>query len=174
MDVLTSETCWALNNEIMKQVTSSWSLFIQQSIYYSASSRSMFRVPTTPIIRSTQNCNYSLRYLSYFCAQLPPSNVAKLRAWPRWREVVVTVLCTPDDGCCWHPKHVEWTCRIIDCFVLHLVGQLLIQLRDSLSTPEGRCSKELINVGVSCHFLRSFNIMCCSKEWAMKQLKEIE
>jgi len=56
--------------------------------------------------------------------QLPLSNVAKL-PWPRWREVaaqkiwplleaVVTVLCTPDDGCVWHPKHVEWTCRIID------------------------------------------------------------
>ena len=29
MDVLTSETCWALNNEIIKQVTSSCSLFIQ-------------------------------------------------------------------------------------------------------------------------------------------------
>jgi len=27
MDVLTSETCWALNNEIIKQVTSSWSLY---------------------------------------------------------------------------------------------------------------------------------------------------
>ena len=27
-------------------------------------------------------------------------------------EAVVTVLCTPDDGCGWHPKHVEWTCRI--------------------------------------------------------------
>ena len=29
--VLTSETCWALNNEIKKQVSSSWSLFIQLS-----------------------------------------------------------------------------------------------------------------------------------------------
>ena len=29
MDVLTSETCCALNNEIKKQVTSGWSLFIQ-------------------------------------------------------------------------------------------------------------------------------------------------
>jgi len=27
---------------------------------------------------------------------------------------VVTVLCTPGDGCGWHPKHVEWTCRIIN------------------------------------------------------------
>jgi len=29
-------------------------------------------------------------------------------------ETAVTVLCTPDDGCVWHPKHVEWTCRIIN------------------------------------------------------------
>jgi len=50
------------------------------------------------------------------CVQVP--------TWQRWREVaaqkiwpapeaVVTVLCTPDDGCGCHPKHVEWTCRII-------------------------------------------------------------
>jgi len=29
-------------------------------------------------------------------------------------QAVVTVLCTPDGGCGWHPKHVEWTCRIIN------------------------------------------------------------
>ena len=29
-------------------------------------------------------------------------------------EAVVTVLCTRDGGCGWHPKHVEWTCRIIN------------------------------------------------------------
>ena len=29
MDVLTLKTCWALTNEIIKQVTSSWSLFVQ-------------------------------------------------------------------------------------------------------------------------------------------------
>ena len=33
----------------------------KQSIYYSASSLDMFLVSNTPIIRSTQNCNYSLR-----------------------------------------------------------------------------------------------------------------
>ena len=32
MDVLTSETCWALNKVIIKQVASSWSHFTQQ--YY--------------------------------------------------------------------------------------------------------------------------------------------
>ena len=36
----------------------------KQSISYSASSLYIFRVSTTPIIRSTQNCNYSLRYCS--------------------------------------------------------------------------------------------------------------
>ena len=52
------------------------------------------------------------------------SNVAKL-SWTRWREAaaqkiwpvpeaVVRVLCTPDGGCGWHPKHIEWTCRIIN------------------------------------------------------------
>ena len=51
--------------------------------------------------------------------QLPPSNVTTLKGgsctniWPV-PEAVVTVLCTPDDGCGWHPKHVEWTCRIIN------------------------------------------------------------
>jgi len=54
----------------------------------------------------------------------------QVKMWPRWREVtvqkiwpipevVVTVLCTTDDGCDWDPKHLEWTCRIINillCF----------------------------------------------------------
>jgi hypothetical protein len=42
----------------------------------------------------------------------------QVRTSPRWSEVavqilgpvteaVITVLCTPDDGCCRHPKHVE-------------------------------------------------------------------
>jgi hypothetical protein len=45
-----------------------------QSTYYSASSLYMFRVSSTPIIMSTQKCNYSLRYWSYFlCSYLPPT-----------------------------------------------------------------------------------------------------
>ena len=35
MDVLTFETCWAVNSEIIKQVTSSWSIFIQRTCEYS-------------------------------------------------------------------------------------------------------------------------------------------
>jgi hypothetical protein len=53
----------------------------KQSIYYYASSLYVFRVSTTPIIRSTQNCNYSLRYWSYFlCSYLLPT-------WSLWWEI---------------------------------------------------------------------------------------
>jgi len=52
--------------------------------------------------------------------QLPPSSLATLEGGScTVPEAVVTVLCTPDDGCGWHPEHVEWTCRIINrllCF----------------------------------------------------------
>ena len=78
---------------------------------------------------STGGCSYSFVYSS----------------WPHWREVAaqkiwqvpeaaVTVLCTPDDGCGWHPKHVEWTCRIINrllCVasrwtIINIVPELLV------------------------------------------------
>ena len=91
----------------------------KQSIYYSASSLYMFRVPTTPIIISTQNCNYSPRYCAATSPQRGQDSLATLREvaaqkiWPV-PKAVVTVLCAPDDGCGWHPKNVEWTCRIVN------------------------------------------------------------
>jgi len=111
----------------------------KQSIYYSASSLYMFRVSTTPIIMSTQNCTTASSTV-----QLTLSNVARL-AWPRWWEVaaqklwpvpeaVVTVLCTPDDECGWHPKHVEWTCRIINRL-------LCVASRWTIITIDQRCTE---------------------------------
>ena len=41
------------------------------------------------------------------------SGTVQLKIWPV-PEGVVTVLCTPADGCVCHRKHVEWTCRIIN------------------------------------------------------------
>ena len=67
----------------------------KQSIYYSTSSLYMFRVSTTPIIRSTQNCNYSLRYWSYFFVQLPPSIVAKIAWWPCGMQVYLHTTWSP-------------------------------------------------------------------------------
>ena len=70
-----------------------------KAVYYSASSLYMFRVSTTPIIRSTQ----TVTTVSGTAAT--SFNVTEL-AWPCWRKVaaplpeaVVTVLSTPDDGC---------------------------------------------------------------------------
>ena len=81
----------------------------QQSIYYSASSLYMFRVSTTPIIISTQNCNYSLRYWSYFlCSNLPPT----WPSWPHWREVAAQYRRLQCCICRWVTKNLcvsTWT-----------------------------------------------------------------
>ena len=53
--------------------------------------------------------------------QLPSSNVAKATLEEGSCTVhlsctggCIAVLCTPDDGCGRHPKHVEWSCSIIN------------------------------------------------------------
>jgi len=56
----------------------------KQSIYYSASSLYMFRVSTTPIIKSTQNCTTVSGTGHVFCAAV---SLQCGQAWPRWREV---------------------------------------------------------------------------------------
>jgi len=61
----------------------------KQSVYYSASSLYMFRVSTTPIIRSTQNCNYSLRY----CA------ATSLQRGQAGLEVAAQKIMTSIEGC---------------------------------------------------------------------------
>ena len=76
----------------------------KQSIYYSARSLYTFRVSTTPIIRSMQNCNYSLRYCAAISLQRGQASLATghifYAATSLQRgQAVVTVLCTPDDGC---------------------------------------------------------------------------
>ena len=88
----------------------------KQSIYYSASSLYMFRVSTTLIIRITQNCNYSLRYWSYFlCSYLPPT-------WPSLVTLEggsCTKYMTSTGGCSYNFVYCWWwvwltpeTCRV--------------------------------------------------------------
>jgi len=40
-------------------------------------------------------------------------------------DVVDTVVCAPDDGWWYHPKHVEQFANKINCVVLHRVGYIL-------------------------------------------------
>jgi hypothetical protein len=57
---------------------------------------------TKTLLRVTECIIYLSSYIPLYFALRPVT------------EAVVTVLCTPDDGCGWHSKHVEWTCRIIN------------------------------------------------------------
>ena len=80
----------------------------------------MFLVVPPPIIRSANNCIYSIWYLSHRYCYLPLS-------WKSWNwfecavggvqipDAVDTVLCAPDDGWWYHPKHVEQFPHKINC-----------------------------------------------------------
>jgi len=40
-------------------------------------------------------------------------------------DAVDTVVCAPDDGWCYHPKHVEQFLDKVNCVTVHLVGYIL-------------------------------------------------
>ena len=67
----------------------------------------MFRVVPTPIIRSANN------YLQHLVFVTP---------LPRHTD---TVVCAPDDGWWYHPKHVEQFPDKINRVTLHLAGYIL-------------------------------------------------
>jgi len=69
------------------------------TVYFICKPLYMFQVVSPPIIRSTNNCIYSIWYWS---------NVV---ATGRYRGGVET----PDDGWRTHPKHVEQFTDIINC-----------------------------------------------------------
>ena len=77
----------------------------------------MFRVVPPPIIRSANNFIYSIWYLSHRCCYLPLSQ----KSWNCRAYAVDTVVCAPDDGWRYHPKHVEQFPDKINCVTLHLL-----------------------------------------------------
>jgi len=98
----------------------------------------MFRVVPPPIIRSANNCIYIVWYLSHrvlWMAYATHSTLKPVPTLPRYRQVAVTVwqipdavdtvVCCPDDGWWYHPKHVEQFSDKINCVTLHLVGYIL-------------------------------------------------
>ena len=60
---------------------------------------------------------------SHMTVQIPHSNLEWSSCTIIWLVpvAVTTVLCTPDDGCGRHPKHVEWYCSKIK-YRLHIVA----------------------------------------------------
>jgi len=82
----------------------------------------IFRVVLPPIVRSAYNCIYSIWYLSHRYCYLPLS-------WKSWNWFECTVVCTPDVGWKYHPKHVEQfpdinkLCDVASCWIY--IGILL-------------------------------------------------
>ena len=82
---------------------------MQIFIYYKATPH--VSGATTPIIRSSKNCNRILQYTSYYLYRYSPptwpdspdhatlEEVALPVLWPV-PEAAVTVFSTPDNGCC--------------------------------------------------------------------------
>src|SRR5215475_14954331 len=99
----------------------------------------MFRMVLPPIIRSAYTCIYSIWYLSHRYCYLPLS----WKSWNRFRcavggvrhpqipDAVDAVVCVPDDGWKYHPKHVEQfpdinkLCDIASCWIYEYIGILL-------------------------------------------------
>jgi len=82
----------------------------------------MFRVLLPPIIRSAYNCIYSIWYLSHRYCYLPLSWRIAGTVW-QIPEAVDAVVCAPDDGWWYHPKHVEQfpdinkLCKVSSCYI---------------------------------------------------------
>ena len=122
-----------------------------------------FRASLTYIKNCPTRCNtkqsiiLQVQSTCFGCKPHPPSGVRKTvttasgtslatleggsctKIWPV-PEAVVTVLCTPDDGCGWHPKHVEWTCRIINRVICVASRWTIININldcNNVSAPSG-------------------------------------
>ena len=81
----------------------------------------MFQVVPSPIIRSANNCIYSIWYLSHRYWYLPVA----VTVW-QIPDAVDTVVCAPDDGCWYYPKHVENFPDKINCVRFDLIGYIYI------------------------------------------------
>jgi hypothetical protein len=98
----------------------------------------MFRVVLPPIIRSAYNCIYRIWYLM---RQIP--------------DAVYTVLCAPDDGWKYHPKHVEQfpniikLCNVASCWMY--IGILLG------AHPILHISRIRVNIYNKCSYVFRFN-----------------
>jgi len=85
MDVLTSETCWALNNEIIKRVTSSWSLFIQlfnSQFHFNTPHSNISTSYDLPRQQATVHLNTSGVRICNLCVRMIEDNAWH---WPRGR-----------------------------------------------------------------------------------------
>jgi len=103
MDVLTSESCWTLKNEIIKQMTSSWPLFIQPLFFFYISHPICIRLGICCVYTLLLSC-CSFHYSGYFecCILLVCANrylllysayLARIQSLLVWLHAVVFNSC---------------------------------------------------------------------------------
>ena len=80
MDVLTFETCWAVNNEIIKQVTSSWSIFIQLYTKFKACLQYWSKTNFKEVLRGNYNEGSLVKVVHVFWCHLWPVHLI-FRKW---------------------------------------------------------------------------------------------
>ena len=78
----------------------------------------VFRVVSSSIIRSANNCIYSIWCLSPATCRLAAGSRSQIP------DAVDTVVRAPDVGWRYHPKHVEQISDKINCVTLHLFGYM--------------------------------------------------
>ena len=120
MDVLTSETSWTLNNEIIKQETSSWSLFIQVEgeVYVDEKGKEMessdrnVKLKPTIVLHRRSDCGEwtdstlrSLPQRSSIGPASPPYSLGRILAGTILSRLSLSVLCTCT---CGRKKHVTF------------------------------------------------------------------
>ena len=128
MDVLTFETCWAVNGEIIKRVTLSWSVTIKMmhgqinvrlTKYIFGIKLCMFRTVPLSIIR-----RFSLyiqqRYMSYSMQAVSKPLWHTPLLYVRWKSA--------DDGQRNCPKHVKFYSKNKFEKLVHLVGLIIRML----------------------------------------------
>ena len=86
-------------------------------------------------------------------------------------EAVVTVLFTSNDGCGWHPKNVEWTCRIINTWPRwrEVAAQNIWPVPEAvvtvLCTSNDGCVWHPKNVEWTCRIIN--RLLCVASRWAI-------
>ena len=93
-------------------------IYIQQD----ATLHSLFYLETAPHVSGGTTTHHQERkqlYLQHLVFVIPLLLSAAIP------DAVDTVVCAPDDGWWYHPKHVEQFPDKINCVTLHLVGYIL-------------------------------------------------
>ena len=107
MDVLTFETCWAVNSEIIKQVTSNWSIFIHLFFWNSVT---CFIYSYTAVILECMNIKCKKLWIFLFIQQVHrPWASGSIYSYSTWN---------------------VWTLRALQLFVLRvrITVSIFIQL----------------------------------------------